>query len=217
MSNEPAIAAASEAHPTQLAAMLCSQLGEGYSAHDAPQAGVCWINGPDGSRVELRLNGADWECRALAWPSVEGQGLRRRFQQDIHARVAVRRGVDVAAHELRRRVFAPYGRALQDARTQARIYREALRDLRSALGRSGFRDQDAQLVGRSLRLGRPYTPLDTGAAMLPSASTTTVVMHDLAPVVQVDLHNLTPDEAASVHAFVDQLMTRRSPQLRLCA
>jgi hypothetical protein len=237
MSNRPEVDALtdeSSAAPLDLCLAVCERLGEGY-VMDACSSGSrraasggeaqrlssrpLWlIRCPDGGCVEIRPGEREWRCRAMAWPSVERIGLRRTFQQELEVRVSPQRGADALAADLRRRLFVPYAKALGAARASVRQYRAAWQALDDQLHRAGLNLQDAQVVGRSVQLQRPYAPLEIDGAQLPSVSSTVVVMRELTPVVGVDVRNLSTQEAAELHVFLEGMLARRNQgQLRLCA
>lgn len=229
MSNCPEVnAQPGDLNATPLAVCLsvCERLGEGYvmdacssgERHAAASRTQWLIRCPDGGCVEVQPGDREWVCRALAWPSVERVGLRRGFHQVLEVRVSPQRGVDALVGDLRRRLFVPYAKALSEARSTARQYRAAWQTLDEQLGQVGLNLREAQVVGRTVQLQRPYAPLDAGGVQLPSVSATVVGMRDLTPVVGVDVRNLSVQEAAELHRFLDGLMARRQQgQLRLCA
>ncbi|TJY60004.1 hypothetical protein E4T66_12540 [Sinimarinibacterium sp. CAU 1509] len=213
---------------------LCERLGDGYTLDSCSSGGrratmgseaqrlslqpVWLIRCPDGGCVEIRSGEREWLCRAAAWPNVERIGLRRTFQQVLEVRVSPQRDADALAADLRRRLFLPYAKALSAARASARQYRSAWQALSEQLNDAGLNLQEAQPVGRTLQLQRPYAPLEADGLRLPSVSTTIVGMQDLTPVVGVDVRNLSAQEAAELHRFLEAMLARRNQgQLRLCA
>ena len=197
---------------------LCAELGEGYHlqapGHDPDELHL-WT--PERGCLRLRRANAEIVVQAIGWPTVAQHGLRRRFGHEIIARIATARDARAAARDLQRRVIEPYRTALADARRAESSWRSLLSDVSECVQRSGLHADELHAVGRTLQTRRPLGALDESGAYVPSQCTSTIHLQDESALGSFEAHYLSLAELAELNRFVDTLVARRRPSLRLRA
>lgn len=197
---------------------LCAELGPGYelqTRNQDPDELHLWT--PERGCLNLRSNGSEIIVQATGWPTVAQHGLRRRFSRDIGARIAIARDIRAAARDLQRRVLDPYRAALAEARRAESSWRGVLQDVGDCVQRAGLRTDELHAVGRTLQASRPLGALDESGAYVPSQCTNTIHLQDKHALGSFEAHYLSLTELAELNRFVDALIARRRPSLRLRA
>ncbi|MFA5938468.1 MAG: hypothetical protein WC809_03840 [Sinimarinibacterium sp.] len=197
---------------------LCAELGEGFHAQnpgDDPDELHIWT--PERGCLSVHRSGRELLVRAIGWPNVAQFGLKRSFRTEISARIAITRDAGAAARDLQRRVIGPYRAALADARSAESGWRNVLKDVSDCLDRSALRAEDVHAVGRNLQARRPLGALDESWAFVPSQCTNTIHLQDQGALGSFEAHYLSLAELAELNRFVDALVAKRRPKLRLRA
>lgn len=198
--------------------LICAELGEGYSvarAARSPDQMLIWT--PDRSCLSVQLRGDEVMFAAADWPVVDEVGFKRSFSRDISARISFGRDIKAAAQDLRRRVITPFAVALAEERRKAAAYRTVLHDVARCLDHSGFRPGDGHVVGKTMQARKPHGALDEGWTRAPTVSDTTITVQDQGAVGTIEVRYLSLDEVEAVHGFLNELIGRRRPALRLSA
>ncbi len=210
-------------HPQALEAYcaeLCRVWGADYAlAPPAVGAGAADITlrTPDQGLIEVRRRGDELEFRAARWPSVQEEGFKRSYRQDLSAKVSANRDAESVARDLQRRLLTPYASALAQARHNAAEYRRLITDIGSSLDQIGLSRADRHVLGRKLQAQKPHGALDNNGSRLPTTSVTTVTARDESAVGGVEVRGLSLGEIEALHGFIDELVARRRPVLRLAS
>lgn len=195
---------------------LCATLGDGYVPATAPD-GLPSIRTPDQGRISLRAHASEIELIASEWPTIDELGFRRRYSRELSIRVSAQREITASAQDIRRRLLQPYALALAQERRRAGRYLQQLRAIATCLAHAGFGPRERHIVGRSVQAQKPHGVLEDQGLRLPTTSTTSVTPHEESAVAAVEVRGLSLDEVEAMHVFLDQLVARRAPTLRLCA
>jgi hypothetical protein len=186
--------------------LLCTELGAGFSiARTARQPDQLLIWTPDRSCISVQKRGDELLFAAADWPVIDELGFKRSFSREISAKISFGR------------VILPFAEALQEERRKAATYRAVLHDVARCLSHSGFRPDDGHVVGKTLQARKPHGALDEGWTLAPTVSDTTITVQDQGAVGSVEIRYLSLDEVEAVHGFIDKLIARRRPALRLSA
>lgn len=197
---------------------LCQHLGPGYDARAGdPASGAVHLTTPQRGDIKLTRSGGELTFVADGWPEVSELGLRRTFRKDILAHVSVQRDIVAAAHDVLRRVVEPYHAALAEAREREAAWRGVLKEIGECLALSGLRTDEVHAVGRTLQASRPLGVLDEAWAFVPSQTTTRISVQERGALGSFEAHYLSLQELAQINRFVDELIARRRPALRLHA
>ncbi|MEQ1439199.1 hypothetical protein AAG565_07530 [Fontimonas sp. SYSU GA230001] len=205
----------------EFARRLCAELGAGYqvqapagASHETEALHV-WT--PERGCLSLRRSGGEFVVQAIGWPVVAQLGLRRRFGREIGARVAIDRDIRSAARDLRRRVIEPYRLALAEARSAESSWRSLLQDVTDCARLAGLSTEELHAVGRTLQARRPLGALDESGHYVASQCTNTIHLQDEGALGSFEAHYLSLAELAELNRFIDTLVARRRPSLRLRA